>query len=721
MDQRSDGIDLSVWQRSAKDRERLLAERRDVRSALDRRQFDRPDLAWSRRAVVEAFAFPYDSSFCRNGQFRIDSWLDDGEREFGGYDLLLLWQPYPRIGIDQRNQLDFWRDMPGGLAGLRRMIGRCHDRGVRVILNHIRWDVTKPRDWRGDAQAIAQIVAASDADGLYGDTLAAFPVEFREELDKLRPGLVLETENNPPLHALAVQTDTWSQGHDPRPLTPFIQTWIEPRSMIRLVNRGAADRTGMLADALFFGHGIVVWENVFGSWNPWTAKDRAMAQRVVPLLRAHVDAFTDSNWMPWPACPAPGVYANEFTAPDRRVVTLKNTTDRDIAAVPLRLERLVQGARTFDVWNGQELAEIHGNAIGAVRNVVVPVAAGSCGCLVITATSVPEHAPPRTAHEPRRDMRLMADRDRPGTWVVTGSTGQLIEQWQRGPDDARQLVVDTGLRTRVTADALRPRPVDPASARKGLPAGMVRRPGGRFVMSVRHTVQTTEGGCYGDPQSLHHPPQYFWLPPLLMDRTEVTNSEYRRFLSESQYRPGDATSFLRHWAHGGSDEPARWTPPPGKDNHPVVWVDLDDARAYARWAGKRLPREEEWQSTAQGDDGRLWPWGDVFKPGRCNHDTDDTTAVDAFPKGACPCGVLDLAGNVWEWTESERDDGHTRYAILRGGSHFVRHAGDHPEAWGKMWYLAEGAQPNDAHAKMLLMYGGMDRCATVGFRCVVDL
>ncbi len=86
--------------------------------------------------------------------------------------------------------------------------------------------------------------------------------------------------------------------------------------------------------------------------------------------------------------------------------------------------------------------------------------------------------------------------------------------------------------------------------------------------------------------------------------------------------------------------------------------------------------------------------------------------MDAFPAGASPYGVLDLAGNVWELTESERDDGHTRYVILRGGSHLAID--------GSFWYVASGAQPCDVHEKMLLCGPKMDRCANVGFRCVTD-
>jgi formylglycine-generating enzyme required for sulfatase activity len=265
--------------------------------------------------------------------------------------------------------------------------------------------------------------------------------------------------------------------------------------------------------------------------------------------------------------------------------------------------------------------------------------------------------------------------------------------------------------------------------------------GGRFVMQVQHnTSPWREGACYGSREGhadSSHPPQYFWLDPFFMDRTEVTNGEYARFLRDTRYLPSDLTAFLRHFGRppGAEMKPWLWEAPPGRGDHPVVYVDLEDARRYAAWARKRLPREEEWQLAAQGGDGRLWPWGGgaaaqeqrirhvdagkVYFYGsppdlsKCNSHAADTTPVDAFPQGASPFGILDCAGNVWEWTESERDDGHTRYAILRGGSFAL--------VTGSPWYAASGAQPCDVHEKMLLMYPGLDRCATIGFRCVRDV
>lgn len=123
--------------------------------------------------------------------------------------------------------------------------------------------------------------------------------------------------------------------------------------------------------------------------------------------------------------------------------------------------------------------------------------------------------------------------------------------------------------------------------------------------------------------------------------------------------------------------------------------------------------EEEWQFAAQGSDGRRYPWGERMEPNRCNDGASGgTTPVMAFPAGRSPFGCYDMCGNVWEWTESEHSDGRTRFAMLRGGSYY--------RAEGSHWYFDGGPQPCDVTAKMLLMWPGLDRCATIGFRCAID-
>jgi formylglycine-generating enzyme required for sulfatase activity len=196
------------------------------------------------------------------------------------------------------------------------------------------------------------------------------------------------------------------------------------------------------------------------------------------------------------------------------------------------------------------------------------------------------------------------------------------------------------------------------------------------------------------------------FPRLAIDETPVTNAQFAEFLKASGYKPEHPENFLKHWPGG--------QPPAGKEDHPVVYVDLDDARAYANWAGKRLPTEEEWQYAAQGPDGRKYPWGAALEPSRCNRgETGGTTPVKAFPHGRSPWGCYDMSGNVWQWTESERSDGRTRFCILRGGASFT--------AQGSGWYVDGGPRPADFATKFLLTWPGLDRCGTIGFRCVVEL
>jgi formylglycine-generating enzyme required for sulfatase activity len=198
----------------------------------------------------------------------------------------------------------------------------------------------------------------------------------------------------------------------------------------------------------------------------------------------------------------------------------------------------------------------------------------------------------------------------------------------------------------------------------------------------------------------------FNFRPYAIDETPVTNEQFAEFLKASHYQPKHPENFLKHWNTG--------LPSAEKADHPVVWVDLEDARAYATWAGKRLPTEEEWQYAAQGYDAREYPWGNGLSAGYCNlGETEDTLPVKAFPEGRSPFGCYDMCGNVWQWTESERTDGRTRFCIIRGGSYFV------PK--GSQWYVDGGPRPTNFATKFLLMWPGLDRCATIGFRCVVDL
>jgi gamma-glutamyl hercynylcysteine S-oxide synthase len=213
-------------------------------------------------------------------------------------------------------------------------------------------------------------------------------------------------------------------------------------------------------------------------------------------------------------------------------------------------------------------------------------------------------------------------------------------------------------------------------------------------------AEYASGGWWG----LFDPPENrtIGVSAYAIDRYEVTNRQFSEFISATSYRPRDAHNFLRHWNAGRM--------PAGLEDHPVTWVSLADARAYCAWADLRLPTDVEWQLAAQGLDGRSWPWGNEFDRDLCNGAGAGTTPVATHSRGVSPFGCFDMAGNVWEWTESEGFDGAHRYCYIRSGSWYT-------PAGASSWYAPGGPLPVHDHYRFLLLDDSFDRCPTVGFRC----
>jgi len=661
---------------------------------LDDSIYRRPDLDWTARAFVCHFTFLYDQAIydVRAGKYRLNEFLNQGRRELGGYDALLLWPAYPRIGVDERNQFDFYRDLPGGLKGLRRLIRQAHRRGVKVLLAYNPWDTGTRREGRPDEEVLADLIATVEADGLFLDTLSAASQALRQAVDRARPGVALEPEGHPAVEQLALCNLSWAQWLQAFPEPGLLQLkWIQPRHLQHQIRRWDRRHVDELEAAFFNGSGILVWENVFGTWNPWHPQDRATLRLMAPLLRRFADLFTSEAWDPFVPTLVEGVYAHRWPGDGITVWTLVNRTGRTLNG-PLLEVAHAPGTRYYDLWRGRPLDP---QVVGDRARLAWPLE--RLGCLAAVAAGSGGRSFQRFLEQQRRAWALLA-----------------LTRWKPAPSPP-----STGWKPVLHPPFPGRNPGLPTAPGGKPPKGMVLVPGGTVTLHLRHPRR--ECGCYPDPGT---PPEawerFLWgspfdgtvehhigpltLPPYFIDAHEVTNAEFKAFLDATHYRPRHPENFLKHWQDGRF--------PPGQADHPVVYVDLDDARAYARWAGKRLPTEAEWHFAAQGPDGRTWPWGNEFDPARCNGEGPGTTPVTAYPAGRSPFGCYDMAGNVWEWTESERSDGHTRFCIIRGGSSF--------QAKGSGWYVPGGPQPCTSHTKFLLLWPGLDRCRTIGFRCVKE-
>jgi hypothetical protein len=642
------------------------------------------NFAWVPSDLVSTKIMSWEMLFIdrETGEYTVDKFLDYGEREYGGFDHVLLWQAYPRIGFDERNQFDYYSEMPGGLEGLREVVKACHDRGVTVFINYNPWDRGTRReegfeddDYEDvgeyelldmDKKMLIETVKAIDADGIYLDTWFGSN-DVRFALDDLGPGLALQTELAVAMENVATHHMTWGQS---KPWKTFLykdthvpgvarNKWFERRHVVYPTNRWISDRTGNLHTSWMNGTGTLVWENRFGCWDGWSPRDRSILRSMIPIQRRYIDLFTGEGWSPLVQSQGDDVFASLWEGNGLKLWTLINRADEPYSGELLSVP-ITQGTRYFDLIKGAEMPTML--MVGGDYRLTGSIPARDIAGII----ALPEAA-------------------------VTDDFNQFLQKQaeiysHRNSDT--EYPQGTGFTT----------PVERTQnyTKRALPKGMAAID----AATVQLEFEFQEDG---------RPIGFNWKTPTereadlsayAIDETPVTNQQYAAFLKDSGYSPRHTENFLKHWIDGKVPE--------GKEDHPVVYVDLNDARAYAKWAGKRLPTQEEWQYAAQGPKALRYPWGDEMKPNVCNNgQTKGTTSVYAFPDGRSPFGCYDM-------TESERsNEGRTRFCYVRGGSYY--------KAEGSGWYADDGAQPSNSAAKFLLVWPGLDRCSTIGFRCVVDL
>lgn len=661
---------------------RALAEwRTSVRQSLqyDDTRYRDVETHWTSSSFASCFAMLYDQTLIdhRTGRYKIAEFLREGREVFGGFDHLVMWHAYPRIGADDRNQFDFYRDMPGGLAGLREFVLACHEERVKVFIVYLPWDTGTRREGVSDIEALAGLVEALDADGVYLDYMGEAPSGLRARLDRIRTGLAMEAEGDLSLTHLHDHHMSWAQWfHDSDVPGILRDKWVERRHLQHQTARWIRDRTAQLQTAWMNGSGMLIWENVFGSWVGWSARDRSILQAILPIQRRYADLFSGDHWTPLVPTEQPQLYASLWEGKGLRLWTLVNRSGEAINGSLIKVESR-RGVRYFDLTRGRHLAVTDQGAAVALSGSIAPRGVSA---------------------------------------IVSGDAASL------GADFAVFLDRQARLQNPAEADTSFPtRPVllrQPPSSRKhqkhDLLGNMAVIPG--TAASLRVAFRIRECGFLNPHEELdlistrlhqvHSIERTASLSAFAIDLTPVTNRDYAAFLQATGYKPLVTDNFLKHWVGG--------MPPPDKEDHPVVYVDLEDARAYATWAGKRLPTEDEWQYAAQGPEGLRYPWGNEMRTEYCNGGaTGSTTSVTAYPEGRSAFGCYDMCGNTWEWTESERSDGRTRFCMIRGGSYYT--------AQGSMWYMDGGPRPSSFAVKFLLIYPGLDRCATIGFRCVAEL
>jgi hypothetical protein len=363
---------------------------------------------------------------------------------------VLLW-PIRNLGIDDRNQYDLVRDLPGGLTGVAAMIEAFHRRGVKVLFPINLWDQGTRPEGEPDWTAVAKLMAAVGADGLNGDTLSGFPRVFREASDAAGRPLALQPSDSPPAQALAFNNMSWAicWKYSFRPLVSTFK-WLEPRHMVHVAPRWGKDKTHDLQFAFFNGTGFLAFENIWGIWNGLGLRDREALRRAAAIQRAMASLLVSPDWEPYTPTLQPGVFASKFPGRDRALWLLVNRADHAVRGAQLSVPAEA-GTVFYDLWHGRPLApepagglptlhfDLEAHGFGAVLAVKGPTDDPALGALLKAMGSVPD-GPWRARNDCRscRSARWSLHR-RPQRAFISSHRPGLIS-WSRGSRSGSQMV-----------------------------------------------------------------------------------------------------------------------------------------------------------------------------------------------------------------------------------------------------------------------------------------
>lgn len=255
--------------------------------------------------------------------------LADADR-FGGFDDIILWHAYPVIGIDSRNQFDFYNQVPG----LAKLISDLQSHGVKVHLNYNPWDKWTKRAPNSDQVEIANIVEKYGFDGVFLDTMKSADPTFMAPILAVKPDVIVGGEARVQQERICDHVMSWAQWFGDSEIPGVMRAkWFERRHMLHQTRRWNRSHREEMQVAWLNGAGMLIWEVVFGSWVGWDEQQVTMWREMVTVLREHHELVTSGDWQPLTkladSAEAAGLYASKFSSDGSALYTIINKSDSD--------------------------------------------------------------------------------------------------------------------------------------------------------------------------------------------------------------------------------------------------------------------------------------------------------------------------------------------------------------------------------------------------------
>jgi len=707
----------------------------DFNGTFDNSLFERDDLKWIRHAYAMHLMMTWDHQYYDASEFHLEDFLKKSEKLFGGNDVIGIWPNWPMLGLDQRNQWDLYRALPGGTPKIKEMAELCRRYGTKLFISYNPWDEsTRNEDHH---TGMSDMIEKTTADGVVLDTEGKSSREHQAAADKVRSGVIMYSEG------MAVPRDM--QGivagrvHNALYFPPLLNLnkFIKPEfAIFRVAEIHREHIRREYATSFFNGYGTEI--NIFPPGRPdWLDEEYRFFGKTLMILRENTNNFVASGYTPLIPTKQDKVYVNKWPLEYKTVYTIFSLVPESVDTTLFRAEQK-PGWHYVDLWNhasahidtiGIETflrVQIDGfskrwigtnneGSVGAIgffpKNIQLDLNGDSLFISAVTGTKIKiwkgDPSYEKTCREypvTQNRIKLYEDFGRyEGKFVV-----QLFKEDEI--IDETSFEIPFGM-PRLISSVIR------APVRSKILGEMVKIPAGTLYRK----------STFGDnfiPNPVVNEKEKIIMPAFYMDKFPVTNSQFKTFVNATSYKPTDTANFLKHWLNGKIIT--------GQENFPVIWISYEDAKAFARWAGKRLPTEIEWQYAAQTPKLYDWPWGNKVKvtrkeevvtntltvsklqvdPAYCNTGDGKLYTVGKYKKGINPYGLYDLVGCVWQLTNDEYDNGTNYFLVVKGGSYFLP-----ASSW---WYVEGGPRELTYTQKLLRISQGFERCGTVGFRCVMD-
>ena len=686
---------------------------------FDNSLYERKDLAWIKESYLIILQMAWDREFYDrlSGKYNYAEVIKKGIGLFGNIDVFGIWPTWPRLGLDQRNQWDLYRDLPGGTEQLRSFVRMSRQSNTRFFIAYNPWDNSTRKE--DHFKGMAQLISETEADGVVLDTRGSSSYELQAAADSIRKGVIMYSEG------MAIPKDMpgiiSGRVHNAIYYSPELNLnkLIKPDfSIFRVCDVGEDQIHREIAISFFNGYGTEL--NMFrpGGRDENYRDDLDYLAHTTFILRQNNDAFLDYDWTPMIETNIDNVYVNRWKSGDKTIYTVLNMRPEGVHGKLFKVDS-TRGKHFVSLWNHENLlpviekgnAFIQANATGWQSSFSGTRKEGSVDCIA----ELPDLIKSRLVGDslkisPSGAGRLLIWKGNPSYQTLYKEFKILNDTTLRVKDIfgfyegkiVLQLIENKKLKDENVLTLKGGKPwiisrITPTKKSSDIPTDMVLVPGTAFSFDVSTSEEFMP---YPEVSG-----NIVKIDSFLIDKYPVTNAQYYEFLASSGYTPADTTRYLRHWQAGMFKQ--------GQEKYPVVYVSYEDILAYAMWAEKRLPTQAEWQLAAQGLDKRKWPWGDEFHGTYCNNSFDRPTPVDAFIKGQSPYGAIDMVGNVWQMTNDMYFNGTNYFMVIRGGSYYK------PES--SWWYIQGGPQSLDKTQILLMVSPGFDRSATVGFRCVKDI